>query len=130
MARWNILAGSSYGAAVRLSRGRYERSAVSRAYYAAYSRTVQTLVACNCGVVFPVGREGPSHTKLHELVVRHLRVLGQHRWLLANHLRELYKMRVAADYCPSDSVELVEAQKAVRLMNMVFVLTKGAVDES
>ena len=127
---WNVLASSSYGAASRLAREqRYERSAVSRAYYAAYSRAVHALVTCDCGVAFPVAREGPSHTKLPGLIENHLRVLGQYRWRVADHLRDLYTLRVMADYCPSELVETAAALKAVSLMIQVFVLTKGAVDE-
>jgi len=80
-------------------------------------------------VTFPVDREGPSHAKLPTLIENHLRALGQHRWRVADYLRNLYMLRVMADYCPSELVEAVDALKAVNLMSQIFMLTKGAVDE-
>jgi len=124
---WNTLASSSYGAVGLLAQERYDRSTVSRAYYAAYSRIAHMLALC--GMTFADGREGPGHEKLDEVVLRHLRMLGQHRWLVAEDLRTLYKMRLEADYRPSRPIEAMAARKAVRLMSRIFSLTKGVVDE-
>ena len=124
---WNMMASSSYGAAGLLAQERYERSAVSRAYYAVYSRIAHVLASR--GLTFADGREGPGHEQLADLVLHHLRMLGQYRWYVAEDLRKLYKMRLEADYRPSHPVGVTDAQKAVRAMNRIFSLTKGAVDE-
>ena len=126
MAYWNTLASSCYGAAGTLVRERYERCAVSRAYYAAYSRITHALVLR--GVTFTVRgvkRGNPSHAALPALIENHLQVLGQHRWVVADYLRALCGYRVAADYFPSYQVNAAIAGKAIDVMKKVFDLTKS-----
>lgn len=124
MTDWNLLASNSYKAANLLVQARCERSCASRAYYAAYSRATKALA--RLGICFPAGREGPSHAKLPELVESHLSMIGAHRWRVSDYLKTLYKLRVIADYRPSDSVDDADAKTAVVLMGHVFTLTQGA----
>jgi HEPN domain-containing protein len=116
---WISVAMASYGAAIELKNGRHWRSAVSRAYYAVYSK----LSGClrELGVAMPAGREGPSHGSLPDLVESNLTTLrAQERPRLASRLRELYRLRVLADYWPSLNLGEAEAQSALRLMGDVF----------
>jgi len=129
MVRWNTLASRCYGAAGLLAREQYERCAISRAYYAVYSRITHALVLR--GVTFMVRgvkRGNPSHAALPALVENHLQVLGQHRWVVANCMRALYRLRVTADYFPVSQVNAEIADKAIALITKIFVLTKGVVD--
>jgi uncharacterized protein (UPF0332 family) len=126
MADWNILASGNYRAANLLVQEQCDRSCLSRAYYAAYSRATHALSASG-GVTFPAGREGPSHSALPDLVENHLLRLGQHRWIVSDYLRTLYSLRLLADYWPSASVGAADSETATALMSQLFVLTKGAV---
>jgi len=118
-----MVAVDSYGAAIELKNGRYWRSAVSRAYYAAYSLVSGCLR--EHGLAMPAGREGPSHGNLSGLIQSNLTVLrAQDRPRLASRLLDLYTLRIVADYWPS--VELGEADvlSALRLMGDVFYWLK------
>ena len=123
MADWNDLASDNYSAANLLVQEEHDRSGVSRAYYAAYSRVTGALKLCG-GVVMPIGREGPAHAKAPEFVEKHLTALGRKRWQLSSLLRTLYTMRRAADYQPSAPVGNADGRMALLLMSEVFKLTK------
>ncbi|MCA9450171.1 MAG: HEPN domain-containing protein, partial [Candidatus Omnitrophica bacterium] len=59
---WLDLARDSRQAAnVMVQHGRY-RSAISRSYYAVYSRVTYELISS--GVKMPASKEGPTHSKL------------------------------------------------------------------
>jgi hypothetical protein len=130
---WNILAGSSRHAALLLVRQRgKERSAISRAYYAAYSRTMYVLSLCGVTTFTVRGfrRGNPLHVDLPALVEKHLQLLGKQRRDVADALRVLYhKLRVPADYKPLYPVDVKTAEKAVDLMTKVFDLTRDAVEQ-
>lgn len=121
MATWEEIAQENFAAVVELV-SRHWRSAVNRAYYAAYARIVAELQ--KAGVVFPTNREGPSHAKLPGLVETHLMRVGQMRWRVSELSRGLYSMRLIADYRPSEEVGDGDAREAVRMMRQVFVLMK------
>ena len=123
MADWNMMASSSYQAANLLVQKECDRSSISRAYYAAYSRATHVLAA---RLIFPVGREGPAHARLPELVENHLQILGGSRWQLSGYLQELRNLRVIADYRPSVGIDCAASRTALNLMGQVFFLTKGA----
>jgi uncharacterized protein (UPF0332 family) len=114
-----MVAVDSYGAAIELKKGRHWRSAVSRAYFAAYSAVSGCLI--ELGVAMPAGREGPSHGGLPDLVANNLTILRVHdRPRLVSRLRELYRLRVLADYRPSFGMSEIEALSALDLMGDVF----------
>jgi uncharacterized protein (UPF0332 family) len=124
---WKSVALDSYGAALELNKGRHWRSAVSRAYFAAFSMVSGCLR--EIGVAMPTGREGPSHGGLADLVESNLTMLrAQDRPRLASRLRNLYRLRIVADYRPS--VELVETdvRSALRMMGDVFHWLKEKAD--
>ena len=47
----------------------YYRSAVARAYYAAYAKITHELVAV-AGLSMPAGREGPSHSRIRPVIAQ------------------------------------------------------------
>jgi uncharacterized protein (UPF0332 family) len=122
MADWTTVATDNYRAASTLADARNWRSAVSRAYFAAYARASAALVEAK--VTMPPTREGPSHRGLPSLINRTLGRLGGGRWRLIGLVHGLYNLRVAADYRPSVSVESGDARQALRMMADVFQLTK------
>jgi hypothetical protein len=116
---WRALAVDSYGAAIEMKKRRHWRSAVSRAYFAAYSQVSGCLR--ELGVAMPGGREGPSHGSLPGLIQSNLTMLrAQDRPRLVSRLRELYRLRVLADYRPSFGMSEIEALSALDLMGDVF----------
>lgn len=119
MATWREIATDNFAAVMDLV-ARHWRSAQSRAYYAAYARVAAALASS--GVVVPAGREGPSHAKLPALVESHLTQVGILRWQVSVLLRDLYRMRLIADYHPSASVGDGDARQAAALMQRLFRL--------
>lgn len=97
------------------------RSALSRAYYAAYARVTAALANVP-GVTFASGREGPTHARLPGLVETHLSHAGDVRWRVSELVRGLYKARLDADYVPSRDIGAGDAREAVRMMAEVFRL--------
>lgn len=118
MATWQDLGQDCFNAAGELRRHGRWRSAISRAYYAAYSRIVQGLIAR--GVTMPA-RGNPSHVSLPSLVVIHLVDLSHaRRSSLAAAVRRLYRLRLAADYQPATDVGEPDWRFALGLMAQVF----------
>jgi len=116
---WRAVANDSYGAASELAVSRRWRSAISRAYYAAYSLVCGHLR--EIGLAMPGTREGAAHARLPELVEGNLTVLRvQDRCRVASRLRALYAMRIAADYWPSSAFGEAEVMTALYLMGDVF----------
>ena len=113
MDTWLDVARENRKAATVLSRGCHYRSAVSRAYYAAYARTTHALAGI--GVTMPGGRVGPHHQSLPQMVKSNL---GKPE--LSSILARLYVMRCLADYAPSKTVDSHECRAAVSLMLRVF----------
>ena len=116
---WQDLARDSRKAANELvHRGRY-RSAVSRAYYAVYSKLAYEF--SEMGIEMPEGREGPSHAKLRSIVENRLtRLSRKEREALSRIVGKSYVMRLYADYHPSDTMDSREAREAVGAMRTVF----------
>jgi len=120
---WQSLADDAYRASLSLRQERRCRSAISRAYYAVYSRVTALLVAH--GVTMPDDYEGPLHSKLAALIEAHLTGLRSKRWTVAGLARGLYDLRVIADYHPSVPVDGGDALVAVRRMMGAFHLLAG-----
>jgi uncharacterized protein (UPF0332 family) len=120
MGNWLELAAASRRAASMLIVEGYYRSAISRAYYAVYSKVTHELV--RDGVTMPPDREGPAHATVRTLIEKNLKSLSRERRLaLSGMVNVLYMMRVVADYSPSASVDSREGHHAASIMNKVFV---------
>lgn len=120
-ARWGDVAQEAAHAALVLRERGHNRSCVSRAYYAAYSRVTAAL--WNAGMEFPVQRPGPEHKPLPRLINDRLgRMKRDDRWALARNVRTLYRLRRTADYEPQSAIDnssmvvALQAMKAVQKM--------------
>jgi len=123
MEDWQSMAQDNYVAAGVLLRAGRWRSAVSRAYYAAYARAVAALKRRN--VAMPRTREGPSHKRLPFLVAQHLMELSASiRWRLFSRISRLYTMRLNADYYASVPVVGRDARSAMGMLKDVFQWTR------
>src|SRR5438477_10841301 len=106
---WLDLAREAREAANRLVTEDHYRSAVARAYYAAYSKITHELVAV-AGLAMPPGREGPSHGRIRPVIESSMPNMKQaKRDRLSEMLGRLYALRIDADYRPSIEVEGTEA---------------------
>ncbi len=106
-------------ATVLVAEGRF-RSAVARAYYAAYSKVGHELVM-TAGLPMPPGREGPSHGRLRPIIETSMPNMTQDkRDKLSELIGRLYTLRIDADYKPSSSVRIFEARAAISMMITVF----------
>lgn len=95
------------------------RSAVSRAYYAAYSKVTWEL--CERGIAMPAGRQGPTHSRIHRLVIGSLTTLEKDkREALSRVMKRLYRLRIIADYAPHYNIDARDIREAMTLMNTVF----------
>ncbi|HSU69499.1 MAG TPA: hypothetical protein VLJ39_21615 [Tepidisphaeraceae bacterium] len=120
---WLDLANDARKAAASLVQAERHRSAVARAYYAAYSKVTHELV--NTGLTMPKDREGPNHTggrgAIRPMVETSMPGMSPaKRVKLSELIGRLYTLRVDADYKPSTVVEAREAREAVSMMNTVF----------
>jgi uncharacterized protein (UPF0332 family) len=96
------------------------RSAVARAYYAAYSKVTHELAAI-AGLLMPPGREGPSHTRIRQIIETSMPNMAQtKRAKLSELVGRLYTLRIDADYKPSMAVEASEAREAISIMKTIF----------
>ena len=115
---WKEISLDSLAAAKALLADEHYRSAVSRAYYAVYSRIVGALVG---KATFPSGYEGPHHEDLDDLFFDYLsRVSIRDRWRYASSVKQLYVKRLEADYQPSATVDMALARDVVVLASEVF----------
>lgn len=129
MTTWQDMAGESRKAANEMVQTRF-RPCLSRAYYAAYSKVTQDLIAV--GAPMPPGREGPHHPGhlptggaaskgIREMIVQRLTHLDVNkRRALSSLVGALYTLRLYADYRPSIQVDASDAREAVSMMNTVF----------
>jgi uncharacterized protein (UPF0332 family) len=117
---WLELANDARKAAnTLLTHDRY-RSAVARAYYAAYSKVAHELVL-TAKLAMPTGREGPSHSRIRPIIETSMPGMEQKkREKLSEMVGRLYTLRVAADYKPSTRVENAEAREAISMMKTIF----------
>ena len=123
METWHEVAQENQEAANRLLKLRLYRSMVSRAYYAVYAKATHGLLAAPVPPNMPEGREGPSHSKLRPMIENKLRsVSPELARAVSGIVRELYILRVSADYRPSDSVDALAARKALVLMRKAWNL--------
>jgi uncharacterized protein (UPF0332 family) len=117
---WLAVARSARGAANRLVADDHHRSAVSRAYYAAYSKVTHELVAL-AGLPMPQGREGPSHRRIRPIIESSMPNMVQaKRDKLSEMLGRLYTLRIEADYQPSVEVGATEGREAISIMKTIF----------
>ena len=126
---WQDVAIDSRRAANELVRTRH-RSCLSRAYYAAYARVTHLLITK--GVPMPEHREGPPHPghlpsgEAKHKGIRQMVVEKLDQWeppkrrALSELIGELYTLRLAADYHPSQDVDAADAREAVSMMTTVF----------
>jgi uncharacterized protein (UPF0332 family) len=122
MSNWADISLDSKRAAFELSGdGRY-RSALSRAYYAAFAAITQRLV--DSGMNFPRDWEGPTHEQMTAgwIVANNLKssVEVADRGRLIAILPSLYKLRLIADYRPSMLVSQDDVKLALGDMVRVF----------
>jgi uncharacterized protein (UPF0332 family) len=122
MTTWRDIAMENEQAAKELLRAGHYRSAVSRAYYAAFASINDCLV--NAGTVRTSDRQALSHRALPAMVEGNISGLAtwQRRDLKAS-ARRLYELRLDADYRASVVVDwrvakqsLSELGKAMRLL--------------
>ena len=120
---WLELARDARKAANALVVDGHHRSAVARAYYAAYSKVTHELTT-TAGLTMAAGREGPSHNGRHgirPLVESSMPRMNQDRRdKLSELVGRLYTMRIDADYKPSSRVEARDAREAISIMKTVF----------
>ncbi len=121
MARENLIAAKSLSADARW------RSAVSRAYYAAYCAvTVELEGRAN----FPGGRQNPSHDQLPKLILNSLSDISvPDRQNMKRAAVRLYRKRIAADYRPGEHVGAEESLVAIRDASFIARSVRHAKDE-
>lgn len=119
MASWADLARENRTAAYEVFTHRRWRTCLSRAYYAVYSEATKERI--QKGVAMPKDREGPSHSKLPDLIVNNLTGIAYEiRWKLRVVVTALRDLRIMADYMPSASVGENDARSALSLMKDAF----------
>jgi uncharacterized protein (UPF0332 family) len=108
------------GRSNRLLTEDHYRSAVARAYYAAYSKVTHELVT-TAAVPMPPGRDGPNNGRLRRVIETSMPNMPQaKRDKLSEMVGRLYALRIEADYRPSSTVASAEARAAISLMTTVF----------
>lgn len=101
MATWSEMSLACFHAAIVLASLKKRRSAVNRAYYAAFSAVTGEIRKRTLD--FPNGYEHPPHHQLGRYVKRHLTDLSQRdRDDLRDALVRLYEARLDADYRHED----------------------------
>jgi len=97
------------------------RSATSRAYYAAFAAIAYTLE--QQGTQFPMGRFGPSHQNVPELVRSNLKGLTRsRRQKILAAIKTLYASRLDADYKPPRTVDREVALRSLTAASLVASL--------
>lgn len=121
MNTWRQMGLDSLLAAKQLLDAARYRSAVSRAYYAAYAAATAELAGIKA-VTFP-NANNPRHAALPRLLADHLpppRFDERLRRDLKREMENLRKAREHADYVPTVSVGKQEATRAVKSASRVF----------
>ncbi len=106
MATWSSVSVDAFKAA-EILRSRAARSAVNRAYFAAYA-TVAGVLAKDPSITFAQGRPNPGHGNLINYVQQSLPKQGYSQQLVnivKRNLRNLYKDRIRADYVPTEDID-------------------------
>lgn len=126
MPTWSDVARECRDAARALREAGYWRGALNRAYFAFFSEIARVLVLAN--VTMPLDWEGPKHGALGDLIANNLS-----NWFSAPHIGRLlqvrsllYKLRIIADYSPSQAVEKRDADTAIGyLLQAMEILEKA-----
>lgn len=113
MAEWADMAQDSVKAAGQCLRNKCYRSSVSRSYCAMFAAVTAALLEAR--VAPPAARQAWSHARLPELVQENLKKkLGRGRTEdVRKMLRVTYKIRVAADYMRTESIDEVTATRCL-----------------
>ncbi|PJB65315.1 MAG: hypothetical protein CO096_18590 [Armatimonadetes bacterium CG_4_9_14_3_um_filter_66_14] len=123
MASWTDMAAEALVAAKILRDAGQWRSAVSRAYYAAFSALTAELSDI---VGHGFGKyEHPPHREMARLIERHLKQhlrTGDSDWLKSL-IRRLYKARLDADYVSGASIDVRLARDAHAVFRLLEVPT-------
>lgn len=122
MTTWTQMSIDAFKAAIVLHRKGYDRSAVSRAYYAAYAAVTVVLVK-DPSVTFAHHRPNPDHGRLLDHMQHAFQMQGILQDVtnrLKGHLRDLRRLRVRADYAPTEAIGSREAEAAVRMAEKVI----------
>lgn len=115
---WRPMAQDSFNAANELMETARWRSVLSRAYFAAYARSVAALV--EAGVRMPA-RGNPSHAGLPDMIRSHLGKLSSaHRESMAAAVAALYRYRLASDYAPTITCDGSDCRIAFGYLSQVF----------
>ena len=108
--------------ASRKLREKHPRSAISRAYYAAYAAVTSELKK-DPGVTFSADRGNPAHGSLLDYIQQSLPLQGHSAESvddLRRCLRELRRDRERADYLPHASLDMDDAKEALRRAESVI----------
>lgn len=121
---WQQMALASQKAA-QISETTDPRSCISRYYYAAYQAV--TAVLLYQGTIPPAGREAWSHDATPGLLVEKWVTLLKlnERQDLARRLKELYKLRVSADYAGNVVVDRAAVKDARKDCNFLIRTVNG-----
>lgn len=115
---WSAMVRENLVAAKTLLSDARWRSAVSRAYYAAYSAATGKMEG---RASFPKGRQNPSHDYLPRLIMSYLSEVGVcDRRKVSSAAIRLYRKRIAADYRPHEHIGAEDARLAV--MDASFIV--------
>jgi uncharacterized protein (UPF0332 family) len=112
MATWRSLSKDSWQSAKLLLKEKHARSAISRAYYSAYSAVANVMV--ERGVVFPHDWNNPGHDQLIPWVSGQRNWSRKRRRILLKSLRRIRKAREDADYRPGLSIDIEEAIQSLK----------------
>ncbi|MCH7812566.1 MAG: HEPN domain-containing protein [Planctomycetes bacterium] len=117
----------AYAATFALFEGKRWRSALSRAYYAAYAKVVAVLLSSG---MTPPARGNPGHRSMPDLILNNMRSLDSgSRARLSGQMATLYNLRLVADYQPDAVVDESDFRVSAGLMARVFKDLKERGDE-
>jgi len=118
MATWHDIGNQNLEAAKMLLTGSKFRSAASRAYYAAFAMVNEVFQRGG----FMRGLRTPSHRMMPRLIEHTFSHLSmRRRWQLAGEYRELYALRIGADYQRGQTVNRQTALRAVKLAGLITI---------
>lgn len=118
---WRAMALEAQRAGLLLFDAHLYRSSLSRFYYAAYQGVTAVLLYRK--LTPPLGREAWSHDETPQLIVEQLPIFfrsARMRFELRQHLEELYRLRLSADYLGEDEITVSAARIASRKSNYLI----------
>jgi uncharacterized protein (UPF0332 family) len=116
---WKKISGDKLRSAEKLRDSGYLRSALSRAYYAAYSAVTMHLVADNY-VPPSSDRERPGHAESQSLVLRLPSLSKNDAKDVREKVSRLYKFRLEADYRAKVQISRRQADQAIMICRSVL----------